>query len=209
MAKPVVHAKSSAKRWGGPWQQYVAFHQFLDRSKAHLADVRHRALFHHREGVVLAENMLTRSAAGLGHTYNKAMMTDLGEQHVREDLGFYPEAHEWVSEAGDANYWLYMPAFVRPTEKIVRPFEQFEASVENFLNSCPRFMLHNSLGPFIAEEFFGQVRDDGWCARTVAERHIFAELGRIPSVQDVLEELIPKIEPWMAGLYSRPIQVIA
>lgn len=46
MAKPYIHAESSAKRFGGKSEDYVAIHEFLDSSKSYIPDVRHRALTH-------------------------------------------------------------------------------------------------------------------------------------------------------------------
>ena len=55
MAHPYHHAVSSAKKFGGIPEEYLKFHDFLDRSKSHMADFRHRALRHHSEGIFLLE----------------------------------------------------------------------------------------------------------------------------------------------------------
>lgn len=44
MAKPMVHAESSARRFGGVPSDYLKVHQLLDSSKSTHADCRHRAL---------------------------------------------------------------------------------------------------------------------------------------------------------------------
>ena len=44
MSKPYVHAVSSAKKFGGIWEDYIDIHEFLDSSKAVMSDLRHRAL---------------------------------------------------------------------------------------------------------------------------------------------------------------------
>lgn len=46
MAKPIVHARSSARRFGGQPEDYLAIHDLLDSSKAVFPDNRHRALTH-------------------------------------------------------------------------------------------------------------------------------------------------------------------
>ena len=46
MAKPEIHAKSSAKRFGGIWEDYVEIHKLMDSSKGAIADNRHRCLTH-------------------------------------------------------------------------------------------------------------------------------------------------------------------
>src|SRR5580704_13461430 len=45
------HALSSARKWGGTAEDYLATHQWFDeRSKLITADFRHRMLRHHAEG---------------------------------------------------------------------------------------------------------------------------------------------------------------
>lgn len=46
MAKPLVHAESSARRYGGIPEDYIELHDFMDSSKASFPDNRHRALTH-------------------------------------------------------------------------------------------------------------------------------------------------------------------
>lgn len=51
MANPWHHAVSSAKKHGGVPKDYLAIHEWFDKSKAHHADFRHRALRHHAWGI--------------------------------------------------------------------------------------------------------------------------------------------------------------
>lgn len=46
MAKPYIHAESSARRFGGVPKDYLEIHNIMDSSKAVFADNRHRALTH-------------------------------------------------------------------------------------------------------------------------------------------------------------------
>jgi len=57
MAHPLEHAKNSARRFGGVPNDYLPIHNWFDESKAIMADVRHRALRHHAEGIFLAERI--------------------------------------------------------------------------------------------------------------------------------------------------------
>ena len=57
MAHPPQHAQSSARKFGGRAEDYIAIHNWFDASKAFLADFRHRALRHHSEGVFLCEQI--------------------------------------------------------------------------------------------------------------------------------------------------------
>jgi hypothetical protein len=94
MAHPFHHALSSVKRWGGQVADYLAVHEWFDESKAHLADVRHRALRHHSEGIALCERVfgktLTNSAGRV------VPVRWVGEQHVKEDLGWIPTVKDWL-----------------------------------------------------------------------------------------------------------------
>ena len=43
--------------FGGTAEDYLAIHDWFDESKAHLPDLRHRALRHHSEGIFLCERL--------------------------------------------------------------------------------------------------------------------------------------------------------
>ena len=94
MAHPWHHAIRSAKLFGGQPQDYLAVHNWFDESKAHLPDLRHRALRHHAEGIFLCERLLgvtVRNADG------REVPTRLvGEQHVKDDLGWIPTVKDWL-----------------------------------------------------------------------------------------------------------------
>jgi hypothetical protein len=94
MAHPYHHALSSVKKWGGTVEDYQAIHAWYDSSKAHSADFRHRAMFHHAAGIWLSETVfgptITLSTGRIIPT------RWVGEQHVREDLGFIPSFTDWV-----------------------------------------------------------------------------------------------------------------
>ena len=94
MAHPFHHALSSVKKWGGLVDDFRAIHAWYDSSKAHSADFRHRAMFHHAAGIWLSEAIfgptITLSTGRIIPT------RWVGEQHVREDLGFIPSFTDWV-----------------------------------------------------------------------------------------------------------------
>lgn len=96
MAHSYHHAVSSARKWGGEAEDYLAIHEFFDSTSAHHGDFRHRALRHHAEGIFLAESVF-------GKTFERASDGKViptrwvGEQHVVEDLGRIPAATEWLS----------------------------------------------------------------------------------------------------------------
>jgi hypothetical protein len=55
MSHPHYHSKSSARRFGGVASDYHELHEWFDQVKAHLPDVRHRAVLHSSFGIFLAQ----------------------------------------------------------------------------------------------------------------------------------------------------------
>lgn len=75
MAHPYHHVLSSVKKWGGS----------VDDCKA---------LRHHAEGIFMAETIFGPTITlSTGHMIPTRW---IGEQHVREDLGFIPSFADWV-----------------------------------------------------------------------------------------------------------------
>ena len=94
MAHPFHHAQRSARLFGGSAADYQAIHDWFDESKAHLADFRHRALRHHSEGIFLCERLFGTT---LTNADGKAIpVRFVGEQHVRDDLGWIPTVKDWL-----------------------------------------------------------------------------------------------------------------
>ncbi len=86
--KPMVHARISAKKFGGVAEDYLAIHDFFDMTKMALPDIRHRMVLHNSVGCYIAEKVF-------GHTItnsdNKTVhVRDVAEAHIIEDLGFIP-----------------------------------------------------------------------------------------------------------------------
>jgi len=46
MANPLIHSKSSVKRWGGKVEDYIAIHELIDSPKASMNNNSSRALTH-------------------------------------------------------------------------------------------------------------------------------------------------------------------
>jgi len=92
--KPYLHAKVSAKKYGGVADDYVEIHNFIDSSKATYANVRHRAVLHSSFGIYLAEQVygvhFTNSAG------KEVSTRDIAEEHIIQDLGFIPTVEDWM-----------------------------------------------------------------------------------------------------------------
>jgi hypothetical protein len=94
MAHPYHHSLSSVKQWGGTTEDYQRIHDWFDESKMIIADFRHRALRHHAEGVFMAQTIFGPTVT---ISTGRVIPTRwIGEQHVREDLGFIPSFADWV-----------------------------------------------------------------------------------------------------------------
>lgn len=90
--KPYIHAKGSVRKWGGTVDDYLKFHNWFDQTKAHVADMRHRAILHNAFGIFLLEQQF-----GVYFTNSEGkvcQVRDIGEQHVIEDLGRIPSLDE-------------------------------------------------------------------------------------------------------------------
>ena len=94
MAHPYHHAVSSAQKYGGEPEEYLRLHQWLDASKSHMADFRHRGPGHHSEGIFMLE-ALFGSTLSLS-TGRVLPVRFIGEQHVMEDLGRIPTVADWL-----------------------------------------------------------------------------------------------------------------
>jgi hypothetical protein len=92
--KPYLHARASAHHWGGAPEDYLPIHDFIDESKAHHADMRHRAMLHNSWGIYLCERIfghnITNSAGKI------VSVRDIAEQHIIEDLGRIPSVTDYL-----------------------------------------------------------------------------------------------------------------
>jgi hypothetical protein len=138
MAKPYFHSQSSAKKYGGIWEDYMEIHEFMDSSKAAFPDNRHRALTHNSWfiGTVLPKVF--------GETFrrksdNKIVCTrDIGEQHVLEDykFKFIPTVQDFLQEM-DFLPWMQNGMGEGPTShkkiegtKSINDLKKVEAPIE-------------------------------------------------------------------------------
>jgi len=96
MAKPLVHAESSVRRWGGTAEDYLPIHERFDSTKSAHAEVTHRCVFHSAFGIFIIEELFGRTLTNSdGRTVH---VRDVAEQHVLEDLGFIPSLSDWLKE---------------------------------------------------------------------------------------------------------------
>lgn len=210
MAHPYHHALSSQKRFGGQVEDYLTVHRWFDATKAHIADARHRLLRHQSLGIFIAEQKFGVTITN--SSQNQIPIRPLAEQHVQEDFSFIPSVQQcfenlplerWMLE----NYECDTPSvharwsakqFGGKTEDHL-PIHQFlEDSRLHLSDARHRVLLHTTLGVQTVEEVFGlelPTSDQTVPTRLIAETHIKADLGFIPTVEEALDSL--PLESWM------------
>lgn len=108
MAHPYHHALSSVKRFGGEIDDYLEIHRWFDQTKAHIADVRHRALLHNSFGIFLCEQFF---GVTISNSKGREIPVRLiAEQHIQEDMGgVIPSVQDWLGEL-PLKPWMAMGA---------------------------------------------------------------------------------------------------
>ena len=103
MSKPLIHARSSAQRWGGKPEDYLPVHEKMDSTKMAHAEVTHRCVFHSAFGIYIIEDIFGRTLTNSDG--KEVFVRDVAEQHVLEDLGFIPSLSDWLREM-PAQPWM-------------------------------------------------------------------------------------------------------
>lgn len=120
MAKPHIHALSSVRSFGGLEEDYLPIHEFLDSSKAIVADNRHRAFTHNSWFI---NTVIPRVfGATITNSDGKVVSTCLiAEQHVLEDYGkrFIPSAQDFLEEMGLPS-WIQNGSGLPPSVRVFR-----------------------------------------------------------------------------------------
>ena len=101
MSKPYVHAKSSARRYGGMPEDYLDIHQLMDSSKSAIPSNLHRVMTHN-SWFIGADGILEKLFGVIrknseGKEYS---VRDIGEQHILEDFGmrFIPTPQDYLEK---------------------------------------------------------------------------------------------------------------
>jgi hypothetical protein len=226
MMKPLQHAHITAHRYGGQWQDWIAFHDWIDRSKAIFPSMQHRMFLHSDFGRWLALMVFgefIESGDGL-----QVPTDDLFCDHQIEDLGRVVTLSEWLRET-DAVYWerrLQPPRYLEqireePAEGLARRWggmpDDYRSLIEFFDKPCEfapdshesaAMITHNSFGIFLAEELLGttisltnqnnpQRSPQLISTRSAAEGLVYARIGSIPPAGNLAAHT--KLKLWMRG----------
>ena len=107
MAHAVMHAKSSVKKYGGLYTDYLPLHEWMDESKLWMPTSTHRLFRHHTMGIHEGEKKFgTHFANSDGKiVYTRYILTD----HIKEDcFNYVPTPYEWIMalEAKEKPMWM-------------------------------------------------------------------------------------------------------
>lgn len=86
--KPLTHARRSVSRLGGKWEDYIEIHEWIDQTKAHVPDMRHRMILHNSWGIYLCQQFF--GVAITNSDGQEVAVRAIAEQHILDDLGFIP-----------------------------------------------------------------------------------------------------------------------
>lgn len=93
--KPLIHAQMSVARHGGHVDDYLPIHDFIDSSKAHVPDMRHRAILHSSFGCYLTEQVF--GVYLVNSDGKKFSVRDVAEEHIIQDLGTIPTVQDYLT----------------------------------------------------------------------------------------------------------------
>lgn len=144
MSAPHLHAISSAKKFGGKMEDYMAIHEKMDCSKGYMPDNRHRALTHTMFWIL--EVMVPIFGSVMTNSDGKIVsVKDICEQHVLEDYRhkFIPTPQDFLQHM-DMKDWMQngrgdIPAsaerLYKPKEKKVDELEELKKKVDELNES--------------------------------------------------------------------------
>ena len=224
--KPLQHARITSHRYGGEWQDWIAIHDWIDRSKMIFPSMQHRMFLHSDFGEWLTvrihgENI--KAADGMVITTR-----DLFRDHQVEDLGRIVSLSEWLRET-NPEYWKrrrqpprqLMQIREEPAKGLAARWggtpDDYLALVEFFdkprkfapdNSDAADLITHNSFGIFLAEELFGTTitlsgktrsgnQPQFISTRSAAEDLVYARIGSIPPAGNLAAHT--KLKLWMCG----------
>jgi len=218
LSHPYYHALSAARHFGGEWRDYVEVERWLDQTKGHIADARHRLLLHNDFGVELCGKVfgetLLRPSDG-----KHVAVSEVARRHVEEDFGGQVPAVEECFRRAPLEPWM-QEARGFPTDALAArrfggvpaDYREIRRWFERAEGLCPdgraRLLLTHTFGIFLCEQRFGAVltrASDGVPVptRPVAEAYVLRVFrGRIPTASNLLEKV--PLEAWM-GARARPL----
>jgi hypothetical protein len=94
MGTPLLHAKSSVRKYGGNVKDYIAIHKWFDSTKSNYPKFLHRAILHNSFGMLLAEQVFGDYVTNSDG--KDIEVRQIAYDHIFEDCGFVPTVEDWV-----------------------------------------------------------------------------------------------------------------
>ena len=211
MAHPWYHAVMAARRYGGVPEDYLDLENWMDYTKSHTPDCRHRLFLHNAWGIFLGERVH-------GVTFNRASdgktlpIRPLLEDHIAQDFGKIPTLAACLAqlapEPTDHDLTIYDQC-LRSVERWGGLWTDYQA-LHQFLDwprdylpdGRYRRVLHNGWGVSLAAQAFGlaltRASDQAQLpTHLLAEQHILNEMPAIPTLEASLEGIT--LQRWMCA----------
>ena len=122
MANPLIHSKSSVKRWGGVVEDYIAIHELIDSPKATMNNNASRALTHN---TWFAYTIIPKVFGyNITNSNGKSVDTiDIAMLHILEDfrMKFVPTAQDFLKH-------LKLPDWIHNGVKLIDNPESIETA---------------------------------------------------------------------------------
>jgi Domain of unknown function (DUF6915) len=228
--KPLQHARITAHRYRGRWQDWIAIHDWIDRSKMIFPSMQHRMFLHSDFGQWLAVRIHSESIKAENGTVISTR--EVFHNHQVEDLGRIVTLSEWLREI-DGDYWKRRRQPPRHLEQIrEEPARGLAArwggipgdyiALVEFFDKPRKFapdnpgaadlITHNSFGIYLVEELLGKTialsGKDGSpqlpriiSTRSAAEDLVYARIGSIPPAGNLASHT--RLKLWMCGTEDR------
>lgn len=85
----------------------------------------------------------------------------------------------------------------------------FDQTKAHFPDMRHRAILHSSFGIYLCEQMFGEgiINSDGKhvSVRDIAEQHVLDDMGRIPTLQDYLQDM--PFYSWLGGTKKTKVKI--
>ncbi len=191
--KPIIHAQNSAKLFGKA-EAYFDLHQLMDISKSTLPDVRHRMMFHHKEGIGFVVSILGKKISASPTTLT--LVSKITEQHINEDLSFIPPLQKYL-DLIPLEKWMKEAYHAFPTKscEFAKTYPKIHSFLYQFLTPDPRsiILVCNTLMPYFVEKKFGPLVGKK-PTRDIVEKFI-SSFVEIQGLEFLLDDMA--VESWM------------
>lgn len=208
MAHPYYHSVSTRKGFGGTWEDYFPYHAFMDHTKAHIANAKHRLLLHNAWGIFFVEQLFGATFARPSDGKVKALRPIL-ERHVEEDFGgkipSLPECFDmnrrpfYRLDDTVMHARLSAKIYGGTYEEYMPLHEALNQVRDVWSDQTSQCILHNIWGVALLVRKFGPTMTLSTgkvlSTRLVLESHVVQDLGHIPTVAEAMADI--KVRSWM------------